>query len=90
MVLTKSSPETSESESSVFEEDCLVCKLFVGVLCPSELSHGEETFSRELLEVLLQVEWTLWFSILSEDGASFSRLSMDKHPWSSMLLMLAS
>ena len=85
-VLTKSSPKTSESDSSVFDEDCLFCKLFVGVLRPSELSHVEQSSPKELLEELLQGK--LWFSTLSEGGAWFSRLSIDEHPWSSRLLLL--
>ena len=50
------SPKTSESDSSVVEEDCPFRKLFVGVLQPSELSHGEQTSSKELLKELLTVE----------------------------------
>ena len=51
------SPKTSESDSSVVEEDFPFRKLlFVGVLQPSELSHGEQTPSKELLEELLTVE----------------------------------
>ena len=83
-------------------EHCLFSKLFVGVFWPSELSHGVQSSSKELLHaVKLELSklaslskerlsaLLTGFSMLSVgEQAWISRLSIDEHPWSSSRLLL--